>query len=84
MTTSTRLRAYLFRGQQAYWAVEASDLVRDDGADVGFTSESIEPSADRPGGIDDYDDWPKERRLEIWGLTGWYLSLLMKTLQVYR
>lgn len=24
------------------------------------------------------------RRIEVWGLTGWYLSLLMKILQLYR
>lgn len=23
-------------------------------------------------------------RIEVWGLTGWYLSLLMKILRVYR
>ena len=23
-------------------------------------------------------------RIEVWGLTGWYLSLLLKILQVYR
>jgi len=84
MTTPTRLRAYLFRGQRPYWAVEASDLVRDDGADIYLTSGSIEPSADRPASTDNCGDWPKERRLEIWGLTGWYLSLLMKAFEVYR
>ena len=23
-------------------------------------------------------------RIEVWGLTGWYISMLMKVLQVYR
>ncbi len=23
-------------------------------------------------------------RIEVWGLTGWYLSLLMKMMQIYR
>lgn len=25
-----------------------------------------------------------DKRIEVWGLTGWYLSLLLKILQVYR
>ena len=31
------------------------------------------------------DELGDERtRIEVWGLTGWYLSLLLKILQVYR
>ena len=30
------------------------------------------------------EDELRSGRIEVWGLTGWYLSLLMKILQMYR
>ncbi|KAJ7695083.1 NUDIX hydrolase domain-like protein, partial [Mycena rosella] len=74
LANPSRLRPYLFRDRRPYWAVEVSDLVpaREDG--LPFTSGSVETSQeDEVGG-------GREGRLEVWGLTGWYLSLLSSSL----
>ncbi|KAJ7173771.1 NUDIX hydrolase domain-like protein [Mycena filopes] len=63
-----RSRAYMFRNERPYWAVNVSDLVPGDGQP--FISESLEtPQVDEVGA-------GREGRLEIWGLTGWFLGLL--------
>lgn len=73
MTSPSRLKSYLFRGGRPYWAVVVSDLVSNQGekweSDMADTDES---GVGRNG------------KLEVWGLTGWYLSLLMRVLEVYR
>jgi hypothetical protein len=51
-------------------AVNVSDLVKDDWAGYGGANE-IGEELGSPGG------------LEVWGLTGWYMGLLMKVLRVY-
>ncbi|KAJ6496778.1 hypothetical protein DFH09DRAFT_1204992 [Mycena vulgaris] len=74
LANPSRLRQYLFRHQRPYWAVEVSDLVPTDEDGLSFTSGSIETSQeDEVGG-------GREGRLEVWGLTGWYLSLLSSSL----
>ncbi|KAF7309648.1 putative Nudix hydrolase NudL [Mycena indigotica] len=67
----TRLRAYLFRNERPYSAIDVSDLVP---PNSGLTSVSTEPPQGEigPG---------TEGRIEVWGLTGWYLSLLSSTLK---
>lgn len=70
MVTPSRLKIRIFRGQRTYCAIKVSDLVA--GSDVRWESDT---EIDEVGG---------GRDLEIWGLTGWYLSLLMKVLHVYR
>lgn len=65
--TPARLKLDHFRGQQAYWAVEVSDLIK--GAPQIQSSQAS-------------GDEPKER-VEVWGLTGWYLSLFMGALKIY-
>ncbi|KAJ6504884.1 NUDIX hydrolase domain-like protein [Mycena vitilis] len=66
---ASRSRPYLFRDQRPYWAVDVSDLVcGDDG--LPFTSGSVEQS------LEDEVGGGREGRLEVWGLTGWYLNLL--------
>ncbi|KAF7370861.1 hypothetical protein MSAN_00719800 [Mycena sanguinolenta] len=69
LANPSRRRRYLFRGDRPYWAVEVSDLVSgEDG--LPFISESVEkPFEDDIGA-------GQEGRLEVWGLTGWYLHLL--------
>ncbi|KAG1731994.1 uncharacterized protein EDB91DRAFT_1330302 [Suillus paluster] len=65
-----RIRPDMFRATNLYWAIDVSDLVE------GF--EGVSDPLGRPevgGG--------KEGRLEVWGLTGWYMSLLMRILRVY-
>ncbi|KIM44534.1 hypothetical protein M413DRAFT_442502 [Hebeloma cylindrosporum] len=69
----TRIRTSTFRGQQPYLVVDVTDLVQsaltDDATVTTNTSEEGETTS---------------CRIEVWGLTGWYLSTLMKVLQVYR
>jgi nudix motif 8 len=65
--TPARLQVHHFRGGQPYWAVEVADLI--EGA--------LRTELSHAGG-----DGSKER-LEVWGLTGWYLFVLMKALKLY-
>jgi nudix motif 8 len=62
----TRRRAATFREGKPYWVISVADLVRD----------SINERKD----ADVVNSNKLEDGLEIWGMTGWYLSLLMKTL----
>ncbi|KAJ6581198.1 NUDIX hydrolase domain-like protein [Mycena capillaripes] len=69
LANPSRSRPYLFRDQRPYWAVEVSDLVSgDDG--LPFDNVSVEES------LQDEVGAGREGRLEVWGLTGWYLGLL--------
>jgi hypothetical protein len=65
--TPARLQEHHFRGGRPYWAVEVSDLI------MGVP----QIQSNRASG-----DGPKER-VEVWGLTGWYLFLFMKALKIY-
>ncbi|KAF8479773.1 NUDIX hydrolase domain-like protein [Russula ochroleuca] len=65
--TPARLKVDHFRGGQAYWAVDVSDLIKG--------APQIQPSHTSGKG-------PKER-VEVWGITGWYLFLFMKALKIY-
>jgi len=69
LLTPSRLRSHLFRDLQPYWAVDVSDKVN---ASVHTTGEI----ADEVGG-------GRNGHLEVWGLTGWYLSRLMHALDVW-
>ncbi|KAJ7035645.1 NUDIX hydrolase domain-like protein, partial [Mycena alexandri] len=72
LANPSRSRAYMFRNEHPYWAVDVSDLVPGEGQP--FVSESLEkPQMDEVGA-------GGEGRLEVWGLTGWYLGLLAKRL----
>ena len=89
MTAPSRLRAHLFRGGQPYWAVGVADLVRrfgvgpaGTGRDAAAAETTKEAEAEATvGGADLPDEVGAGRGgLEVWGLTGWYLSLLMRAL----
>ncbi|KAA1468808.1 hypothetical protein DENSPDRAFT_834252 [Dentipellis sp. KUC8613] len=73
MISPARLRTHLFRGGAPYWAITVSDLV----SEKNVEWESDPNSRDEVGG-------GRGGRLEVWGLTGWYLSLFMKVLGIYR
>jgi hypothetical protein len=71
-----RLRAHpLRRGldMAPYWAVGVSDLVP--GGTGAWNAAAGQP--DEVGG-------GRDGALEVWGLTGWYLNVLMRALGVYR
>jgi len=71
MAAPSRLKSYLFRGKRPYWAVIVSDLV----ANQDGKRQSDAAGRDEIGE-------GKDGNLEVWGLTGWYLSLLMRLLEV--
>ena len=76
-----RLRAHQFRGQRPYWAINVTDIVSSSSAksgDIGLEAVQWagETNIDEVGG-------GREGKLEVWGLTGWYLNLLMRALGVY-
>lgn len=71
----SRVRSHLFRDERPYTVLDVTDLVLAGvGDQVSITAASNE-KGESAG--------KKEGRIEVWGLTGWYLSLLMKTLQIY-
>ncbi|KAK0501267.1 NUDIX hydrolase domain-like protein [Armillaria luteobubalina] len=84
MTSPSRLRPSMFRGQRPYWAIDVSDLqssqqIEDTHSDMMSLSHS------KPGTNDDNRNEigiGKDNKLEIWGLTGWYLSMFMRTLKM--
>jgi len=82
LADSTRWRSSLFRENRPYTVVDVTDVVETAGGrKLGITALSNEK------GVDDGQDEvgaAKGGRLEVWGLTGWYLSSLMKMLQVYQ
>jgi len=75
MISPPRLRTHLFRGRIPYWAVSVSDIVH--AVDSSKHGSSDLDQRDETGG-------GPYGRLEIWGLTAWYLSLLLKALEIYR
>ncbi|KAF8845198.1 hypothetical protein BDN67DRAFT_962144 [Paxillus ammoniavirescens] len=72
-TSSVRLKSDHFRARSPYWAIDVSDLVPP-GVQLGVGD--LHGLSEVGGG--------REGRLEVWGLTGWYLSLLMKVLKIYK
>ena len=74
LVSPVRLRAHQFRGITPYWAINVSDIVSSSaGRKITFAPET---NVDEIGG-------GREGRLEVWGLTGWYLNLLMRALEVF-
>jgi hypothetical protein len=73
----TRIRTSTFRAEEPYWVIDVTDLVQSVlGEDATITRNTSEEERETRPGIDG--------RIEVWGLTGWYISMLMKVLQVYR
>ncbi|KDR80571.1 hypothetical protein GALMADRAFT_240887 [Galerina marginata CBS 339.88] len=72
--TPNRIRTSTFRASEPYWAVDVTDIVQSVLTQDVVTTKTAEEEVG-PG---------VNGRVEVWGLTGWYLSLLMKALQVYR
>jgi hypothetical protein len=80
------MRSYLFRGERPYTAIDVTDLIPGqlgEGEQVSLTAVSHEERAESSDENVTISD-AQEERMEVWGLTGWYLSLLMRILQVYR
>lgn len=75
-----RLHNYLFRGERPYFAISVADLVAGPNA-VHSATENL-PHFSDPQQRDEIGGG-REGRLEVWGLTGWYLSELMRRLGLY-
>ncbi|KAG9117273.1 hypothetical protein FRC07_007392 [Ceratobasidium sp. 392] len=69
----SRLRAHAFRGQKPYWKIDVTDKV----AGVPGLTWASATGVDEVGGSD------QPGKLEVWGLTGWYVNILMQWLGVY-
>jgi len=70
----SNMRTRGFRDGRTYPAIDVTDIVSTSkGRRIGVTTES---SQDLIGVTTD-------GKVEVWGLSGWYLALLMRTLRVY-
>lgn len=84
LRSAPRLHPYLFRGARPYYAVSVADIVAGPGAvhaDGPPSAADVRWASD-PGQQDEIGGG-REGRLEVWGLTGWYLCALMRILRVY-
>lgn len=77
------MRSYLFRGQRPYYAISVADIVAGTGAVHADGLEGAEIQWINDPEQRDEIGGGREGRLEVWGLTGWYLSALMRILRVY-
>ncbi|KAF9005976.1 NUDIX hydrolase domain-like protein [Cyathus striatus] len=77
LVASSRKRSDLFRGERQYWAINATDFISS-----GIKTSAV--SVDEKYMQVEEVGVGKGGNVEVWGLTGWYLSLLMKTLRVYQ
>lgn len=75
LISPTRIRNSHFRGQEPYWVVDVTDMVQSIITVETVTTRTTENIKIRRG---------VGGRTEVWGLTGWYLSLLMRMLKVYQ
>ncbi|KAI0708875.1 NUDIX hydrolase domain-like protein [Cerioporus squamosus] len=78
-----RMHAYMFRGQRPYYAISVADIVAGTGAVHADGPEGAEVRWINDPEQRDEIGGGREGRLEVWGLTGWYLSALMRILRVY-
>lgn len=66
------IREHAFRGGEPYYAIDVTEEIRTSGVQW-----SPSPGIDEVGGSD------IDGRLEIWGLTGWYLNVFLKIMGLY-
>ncbi|KLO19278.1 hypothetical protein SCHPADRAFT_67935 [Schizopora paradoxa] len=69
LVSPKRLHEHQFRGKLPYWAIDVTDIV----GGVAGQDWAGETPVDEVGG-------GTEGRLEVWGLTGWYLNLFMRAI----
>ncbi|KAJ3814194.1 NUDIX hydrolase domain-like protein [Lentinula aff. lateritia] len=82
LTSPARLRASLFRGNRPYWAIRVQDLVPNEISNPALV-EDLPEQQESHSSDDSEIRVEKYGSLEVWGLTGWYLYLLMKRLRLY-
>ena len=75
-----RLRHHQFRGKPAYWTTNVSDKVDP----VYWTSPLYLPGEQPHEQAGEFAVADKRQaKLEIWGLTGWYLNLFMRVVKLW-
>jgi hypothetical protein len=73
LVAPARLKPTLFRGARPYWSIDVTDIVsRYCDLDLDPNSGSVDEVGSGVGG-----------KVEVWGLTGWYLSLMLKQLRIH-
>lgn len=82
LLSPTRMRSYLFRGARPYYAISVADLVGGPHAVHSDEGDPVVQWTNDPAQRDEIGGG-REGRLEVWGLTGWYLCSLMRILGVY-
>jgi len=70
-----RLHRHHFRGRPPYWCVNVSDKV----PKQHWTTPRVLPFSTSENG----DDVDRGKRLEIWGLTAWYLNLFTRAVGLW-
>lgn len=82
IASAPRQHQYLFRGATPYYAIDVSDIMT--AHDIGqvVSSDGQIAWASDPEERDEIGGG-REGRLEVWGLTGWYLNVLMRILGIY-
>lgn len=74
LVAPARLKPTLFRGTRPYWSIDVTDIVsRYCDLDLDPNSGSVDEVGSGVGG-----------KVEVWGLTGWYLSLMLRKLRIYQ
>lgn len=76
---SGRLRAALFRDLVPYWRTNVTDLLRSTpevSSAVNLSNEDVTSQTSEK----ESDSYCPEGQIEVWGLTGWYLNLIMRVL----
>ena len=68
LAAAARLRPSMFRGGVPYWTIDVTDVVSKTLKDEGNPEQFV----------------AKGEKVEVWGLTGWYLSLMLKRLRIYQ
>lgn len=80
--TASRLHEYMFRGSTPYYAIDVSDIITAHEEGSVVSSDGPVAWASDPAQRDEIGGG-KEGRLEVWGLTGWYVNVLMRALKLY-
>ncbi|KAF6761577.1 NUDIX hydrolase domain-like protein [Ephemerocybe angulata] len=73
LVAPARLKPTMFRGGRPYWSIDVTDIV----------SKHIEVELDPTSGSVDEVGSGVAGKVEVWGLTGWYLSLILKKLRIH-
>lgn len=82
LLSAARLHEYKFRGGVPYFAVDVSDIITKHAFGEVVSSNGPMTWTSDPDQRDEIGGG-KDGRLEVWGLTGWYMNVLMRTLGLY-